>query len=114
MTGPLNLPPATARGLETDRDSLVTDLARQPPDDVVVHAIEGVRDAKHSGQPLYEQTPVWIERREPPVAGGIRQRLSVIAGYECTYQSILLVKTGNIELQDQVAADLVVFPRHNV
>lgn len=113
MAGPLNLPPATLRGVKTDRDCLVTDLAGQVADDTAVIAIEGVCDAKHPGQPLYKQTPVGIERGKPAVAGGIRRRLRVIAGDKGAQEAIPIVETGDIEFHDQVAAHFVVLPRYN-
>ena len=113
MTGPFYLHPAIGCSLKTDRDCLVVNVARQLHDDVGVVTIEAVRDAKHPGKPLHKRTPVSIERREPLVPGLIRQRLGVITGYEGAHQSILLVKTRNIELQDQIAAQFVVLPRHS-
>jgi len=113
LTGPLNLSPATIRGVETDRDGLVADLARQVPDDIAVIAIEGVCDAKHPGQPLYTQTLVGIERRKPPVPGDIRRLLRVITGNKGAQEAIPVVETGNIEFQDHVAAHFVVLSRYN-
>ena len=113
MTGPLNLHPAIVRSLKTDRDRLVADVARQSPDDVSVVAIETVCDTEQCGEPLHKRTPLGIERREPLVPGLVRQRLGVITGYEGAHQSILLVKTRNVELQDEIAAQLMVLPRHS-
>jgi hypothetical protein len=73
-------------------------------------AIEAVGNAKHPGEPLDKLPPVGIERRKSPVPGLIGQYLRVIPGYEGAQESILPIDAGDIELQDQVAAQLVVLP----
>jgi hypothetical protein len=113
LTSPLNLRPATIRGVETDRDGLVADLARQVPDDIAVIAIEGVCDAKHPGQPLYTQTLAGLKGGKTPVPGGIRRLLRVITGDKGAQEAIPVVETGNIEFQDHVAAHFVVLPRYH-
>jgi len=110
LTGPFNLHPAIARSLEVNRHGLTADFASQPSDGLGMAAIEAVCNAKDPGEPLDKLTPVGIERRKSPVPGLIGQCLRVISGYEGAHQSILLIEAGDIELQDQIAAQLVVLP----
>jgi len=100
----LNLHAAIACSLNADLDRLVIYVARQSPYDIGVVTIEAVRDAKHSGQPLHKHPPVRVKRRESLVPGCVRQPLGVITGYEGAHQSILIIKTRNVELQDHIAA----------
>jgi hypothetical protein len=113
LTGPFNLHPPIACGLEVDRQGLTADFAGQPSDGLGMAAIETVGNAKHPGEPLDKLTPMGIERRKSPVPGLIGQCLGVISGYEGAQESILLIEAGDIELPDQVAAQLVVLPRRS-
>ena len=110
MTRFLNFHRTITCGLKADRNRFFADVARQPTDGAGVITIEAVRNTQNPGEPLHKCTALGIERREPLVPGGIRQRLGVITGYEGADQSILLVKTRNIEFQDQIAAQFVVLP----
>jgi hypothetical protein len=94
-------------------DCFVADGARHPSNVVGMGAIESVCDAKHSGEPFDQFPPVGIKGGEPLVPGGIRQCLRVITGHEATEESIWFVEARDIEFQNQIATQLMVFPRHN-
>ena len=114
MPGPLNLGPAVAFRLDTDRDCLFTDRARYLLNTVGMGAIEAVCDPKHPGEPFDKVTPVGIKRSELLVPGDIRQRLRVITGHEGAEELILFIEARDIEFQNQVAAQLMVFSRHDL
>jgi hypothetical protein len=113
LSSPFYLGPAVTRNLKTDRDRAAADFARQPSDGIGVSAVEAVGDAQNSREPFDLLAPAEVERREPPVPGWVRRSLRVISGNEGADQLILAVEAGDVEIQDHIPAQLVVFPRNH-
>jgi hypothetical protein len=110
LPGSFNFRPAIACRFEMDRRCLAADFARQLPDNVCVVAVEAVCDTEDCGEPLDKLTPFRIKGGEFPMPGGIRQCLRMVSGNKGTRQSVPFVQARDREFEDQVAAQLVVFP----